>query len=152
MKTIITLIYIAGFQCLSFAQTKPTVPQPLNANNTTTGVRFCISPVNSEELKPEYLTSSEAKEIIIKGIPVSEKALASINIEFDMLGSFAFKKDESLAIPFSQEVFIEDKLTGKIFNLKTPAAYKFNVDKWVPNRFVLHILDKTNPETLTASK
>jgi len=56
-----------------------------------------------------------------------------------MTGTFTFKKDSELKVYENIDVYIEDMLTGKIFDLKTAESYTFNVNRRFPDRFVLHM-------------
>jgi hypothetical protein len=125
------------------------VPQ---RNEDPSKVRFIIASAHPDVQTAKFTPSTERKNIIITGIPNSVNRLTTVNIDFDTMGSFAFKKDAGLKIPGSSEVFIEDKLNGKIFNLKNTGAYQFNVDEKTENRFVLHILDKSIPEDVASVK
>jgi hypothetical protein len=150
MKIITTLIYIIGLQYISFANAgAPIIPQ---ASGTKASVVFYVSSPASESLRAKYTSSMEAKDLVITAIPAVKKVLTSANIELDMLGTFTFKRDGALFIPDNQEVFIEDKVNGKIFNLRTFATYTFKVERYVPGRFVLHILDKSSVEEIAFNK
>ena len=150
MKIINTLIYIIGLQYMSFANTSATVT-PYAGNDEAT-VSYYISSPTSKSLRAKYTLSTEAKDVIITAVPSSENILTSVNIELDMLGTFTFKRDAGLIIPANHEVFIEDKLSGKTFNLKTLATHSFRVDTHMEGRFVLHILDKSLPEELASNQ
>ena len=153
MKIITTLIYIIGFQYISFSQTNAEIrAQRIGQISTGKGIRFFISSKNQDISKVKLVPSAECRNIVITGIPASDAALISVNIELETKGSFVFKKDPALQIPENREVFIEDKLTGRVFNLKASEAYKFNVEKHVASRFVMHVLDKTNAEALLSMK
>lgn len=149
MKILTTLIYIAGLQSLSFAQTKGSVPPQRYENPNK--VQYVVTSARPDIQVAKFTPSTESRNIIITGIPASASRLTTVNIDFDTMGSFAFKKDAGLKIPSTSEVFIEDKLNGKIFNLKNTGAYQFNVDEKTENRFVLHILDKSIPEEVVTS-
>ena len=150
MKIITTLFLAASLHTFSFAQLNAVAPPQRNENPNK--VSFVISSGHSDFQRAKFTPSTECREIIITGIPVSINRLTSVIIDFDTMGSFAFKKDAGLTIPESREVFIEDKLTGKIFNLRRTGAYKFNVNEISQNRFVLHVLDKSIPEAVVSSK
>jgi hypothetical protein len=147
MKTIATLIFILVCQHIALCQAAlPVSPQ-----------FECACAIGYSE-KLEAIVSSDSiprikcRDIMITSLPPSTQNLTSFYIEFGRVGSFTFKKDSSLEVPEDSEVFIEDNLTGKIFNLKTSDAYTFNVNRRVPNRFILHVLDKPNLGTAVSSK
>lgn len=152
MKIITTIISIIGMHYMASAQVAPRVShQPLPSAAAKTAVCFVISP---SETKPSHVTpgtSDQYNVITITRLPSSEQVLTSVNIELGMMGFFTFKKDKSLNIPADREVFIEDKLSGKMFNIKACETYAFNVIQHIPNRFVMHVLVKSNPETLVSS-
>jgi len=150
MKIITTLISIIGFQYMVSAQTAHVSRQPLKAGVSQTKIGYILSSEGSEVVKGKFTPSDQTKNIVITRLPAVTLALTSVNIDLNMLGSFTFQGAPSLMIPNNCEVFIEDKLTGKMFNLKTPEAYTFNVVQHIENRFIMHILDKTSPGTLVS--
>lgn len=150
MKIIITCISIIALQFTAMSQSDVRkIRQPLKATNQAK-IGYVVS---TEE--PDFSairgTTNQNKEIVITRLPSLKVALTSMNIELNMLGAFTFKRAESLAIPYNCEVFIEDKLTKKLFNLKSSEPYTFNVDEYVADRFVMHVLYRTNPGTLVSS-
>lgn len=149
MKLLTTFIYIIGLQSLSFAQVKGVIPPQRYENPNK--VQYVVTLARPAVQVAKFTPSTESRNIIITAIPVSASRLTTVNIDFDTKGSFAFKKDAGLKIPATSEVFIEDKLNGKIFNLKNTGTYKFNVDEKTENRFVLHILNKSIPEDVASS-
>jgi len=149
MKIITTLISIVVLQYMSFAQVKGVVPPQRYENPNK--VQFIIASAHPDIQTAKFTPSTERKNIIITKIPTSVNRLTTVNIDFDTMGSFVFKKDAGLKIPSTSEVFIEDKLNGKIFNLKNTGTYQFNVDEKMQDRFVLHILDKSIPEDLATT-
>lgn len=150
MRIITTLIYIIGLQYVSVANASATVTP--HAPGARTSVVFYVSNPGPESLQAKYTPSSNSKDIVITAIPNVEKVLTSANIELDMLGTFTFKRDAGLSIPTDKEVFVEDKVNGKVFNLRTFATYTFKVERYIPGRFVLHILDKSDIEELASNK
>jgi hypothetical protein len=150
MNIINVLICTIGLQYISFATTSAGItPQD---GKEKASVNFYISSPN-ETLRAKYALSSDAKDVVITSVPVpcAGKILTSVNIELNMVGCFTFKRDAGLIIPANHEVFIEDKLSGKVFNLKTLATHSFRVDTYTPGRFMLLILDKSQSGTLASN-
>ncbi len=151
MKIVNIFICIISFQYWCKAQDNAiSIQQPLKVRVKETKMNYVISLRDPDGVKPTGKTD-ECQEIVITGIPMSTQVITSLNIELAVLGYFSFKKHSSLEIPYDREVFIEDKLTGKIFNLKSPLPYTFHADQFMQNRFVIHVLDKTNPQTISAN-
>ena len=134
MKIITTLIGIMGFQYISLCQ-----PAASAAQQTATTVCTVDYSDESEALQPLEAAPVKSREIMIVGLPPFTHASIPVNLEFGMTGAFTFKKDPSLDVNSSFDLYIEDMLTGQIFNLKTNNSYSFKVSHKVPGRFVLHI-------------
>lgn len=144
MKVLHILVYIFGLQYILLAQNAsfPEFP-PTNS----AGVGFLVSSDETGDQGARFRPSSGTKQVIITSIPYGGKTLSSYVIDFDMEGTFTFTKDASLEIPFNTSVFIEDRITGKVVNLKTSNLYTFKVEELISERFVLHVMDKTERET-----
>jgi len=150
MKIIITLITIAGLQFMASSQTSSrAIRQPLKAGASHMKIGYVTSA--EEPAKAKVMSMATNKEIIITRLPSLKVALTSVGISLEALGAISFKKSESLDIPHNCEVFIEDKLTHKLFNLKSSELCVFNVEEYVADRFVMHVLYKTSPGTLVTS-
>jgi hypothetical protein len=95
----------------------------------------------SEEIDILGLDGPPAKcdQIVIKSLPPVGLTSTPLAIEFGRTGIFTFKKDLDLSEYEGKDVYLEDQLTGKIFNLKDAEEYSFHVNRRVPNRFILHI-------------
>lgn len=144
MKIILTVISLIAFQCAALSQTNT-----VNAKSVTTGKSnqiktFYVFSDESDNTNTNFTPTAQNKNILITTIPNSTLPLNTLPIVLDVTGVITFKKHESLKIPSNHEVFIEDKLTGKVFNLTNAQTYKFYVEQHVPNRFVMHVLNKTN--------
>jgi|GEM_PF-1645732 len=151
MKIIFTFLSILGFQFSASSQIYVS-GQVLNVGKEQTKIGYVVSRSEEKSSRARFTPSNQDKEIVITSLPtLSAYALTSVEITLETLGSFTFKKDPSLMIPFKCEVFIEDKVSGKIFNLKTSGAYTFEVEQHAENRFVMHILDKTSTELFVTS-
>lgn len=146
MKIITTLIALIAFQFAASAQVNATASQK-RANKT----HFFVTTKNHDYLKAKFTPSNECRSVVITDLPVSGDALTTVSIEIKETGAFTFKKDASLNIPFNKEVFIEDKLSGKMFNLKVEQTHTFTIDELIPNRFVMHILEKLDSESMASS-
>ncbi|WP_317899906.1 hypothetical protein [Aurantibacillus circumpalustris] len=134
MKIISILIGIIGFQYMSFSQNIVTIDN--NSLVTNCSVNY------SEDLASlVYGGSSKitCREITISSIPPQTQSVAVVDIDFGATGTFTFIKDESLQLYNDKDVYIEDMLTGKLFDLKASSNYSFNVNRKVPERFILHI-------------
>jgi len=134
MKIITTLIGIMGFQYMALCQAPAASTQmekPL-----TCSISYSEK---SETLVNEEFAAIKCREIVITSLPPESQSATNVTIDFGMTGSFTFKKDASLEIYNNNDVYLEDMLTGKVFDLKTSESYTFNVNRRIPNRFVLHI-------------
>ena len=134
MKIITTLIGIIGFQYIALCQA-PVAPQQ-STNTTACSISYSE---NLETLVNEEYAAIKCREITITSLPPSTQSVTNVSIDFGMTGSFTFKKDVALEIYNDKDVYIEDMLTGRVFDLKTADSYTFNVNRRIPNRFVLHI-------------
>lgn len=143
MKTLTILLSIIAFQYAAFAQ------QPVSQKGFVLG--YTIESSEQGAVKAKFTPSSVRKNIMITSVPLSTRALTSENIVIEISGNFSFKKDKSLDIPFNREVFIEDKLTGRTFNLNSSDIYTFSIEEPVKDRFVMHVLDKSNVEAMFSS-
>ena len=136
MKIITTFICIMGFQYIALCQAVTPSAVTQNTMNSTCSV---IYSENSELLVSSEQGPFKCREITIMNIPPSTQSVTPLNIEFGMTGSFTFKKDGGLEPHENVDVYIEDMLTGKVFDLKTSDSYTFNVTRRIPGRFVLHM-------------
>lgn len=134
MKNIITIIGIIGFQYMAISQSDSTLIT--SANNSNCFVEY------SEELKefiPQHASKITCREITITNLPPQTNSVSVFNIDFSMTGSYTFKIDSTLEIYPDKDVYVEDMLTGQVFDLKTSSSYSFKVNRPIPDRFVLHI-------------
>jgi hypothetical protein len=151
MKKIFTLILLTACQYTIFGQVAPvSTPKPLTGVQQNVKSCFVISN-NTSALSLNDEASNKAREIIITRLPRLSASLTTVIIDIKIPGFFSFKKDKWLEIPYTCSVFIEDKLTGKMFNLESAGLYTFQVSQIVPNRFVMHILDKSKQELAVSS-
>ena len=134
MKIITTLIGILGFQYISFCQT--TVPAD---NNSSVGVCSINYSESLASLVYGESTKITCHEITISSLPPQTQSVTIVDVDFGRTGSFTFKKDKSLQVYEDNDVYIEDMLTGKVFDFKSSDTFSFNVNRRVPERFVLHI-------------
>jgi len=136
MKIITTFICIMGFQYIASCQ---TAAAPALTQNTTTITCSVIYSEGTEYLLHSQEGPIKSREIHISSIPPASYSVTPLKIEFGMTGTFTFKKDSELKVYENIDVYIEDMLTGKIFDLKTAESYTFNVNRRFPDRFVLHM-------------
>jgi hypothetical protein len=146
MKTIITLISILALQYLSSAQTTPFAPEKSEPSENAVVKSFYVSSSDCKQTKSGFSKPDQSKTIIISNIPTLSSVLNSVNIDLNDTGTYTFKQAPSLIIPNNQAVFIEDKVSGLLFNIQSAQSYIFEVEQNVPNRFVMHVLEKTNSE------
>ncbi|WP_317899907.1 hypothetical protein [Aurantibacillus circumpalustris] len=146
MKIIFTLVSIIGFQYLALSQAETANNISARTKKQTQSSTFFILSDEYKNAKINLVQTNQNKVIVITNISQSTLPLNSVSIDFDATGLFIFKKLESLQIPENHEVFIEDKLTGKVFNLTNAQTYKFHVEQRVTNRFVMHVLSKPNSD------
>jgi hypothetical protein len=134
MKNIITIISIISLQYMSIGQNDSTLIK--SANNSNCFVEY------SEELKsfvPEQSSKISCREITIKNLPPQTNSVSVFSVDFGMTGSYTFKIDPTIEIYPDKDVYVEDMLTGQVFDLKTSSSYSFKVNRPIPDRFVLHI-------------
>ncbi len=130
MKFIATLLGIMGFQYIAFCQTNGTSSPEVCSVGYSESV---------EALVNEDYAAIKCREITIISLPPTTQSVTNMTIDFGMTGTFTFKKDAALKILGDNDVYIEDMLTGKVFDLKTAESYSFNVNRRIPNRFILHM-------------
>lgn len=133
MKIITTLICILGFQYISSGQTATTPPVPNAAACSL------VYSEDSKSLKHSEALPVKSRDLIIASLPPLTQSLTTITLDFGMTGAFTFKKEANLNLQDDRDIYIEDMLTGKIFDLKKSDSYTFNVTRRIPDRFVLHI-------------
>jgi hypothetical protein len=135
MKTFTTIIALICLQLSAFCQSAIS-------DATTENTAACATLVYSETNK-ELMTADasplKCREVTISNLPPVTHSATVLNIDFGMTGSFTFIKNETMQIYEDRDVYIEDMLTGKVFDLKTSTSYTFSVNRRIPNRFVLHI-------------
>jgi len=132
MKLITTLLCLLGFQYIAMCQANATGTS--NAEACMVGYSESVEALVNEDYAPV-----KSREITIVSLPPESQSATNVSIDFGMTGSFTFKKSATLEIYSDNDVYIEDMLTGKVFDLKTAESYTFNVNRRIPNRFVLHI-------------
>jgi len=149
MKHISTLIAVIGIYSISFSQPSAEVEQTPDASVAPS----CSMLYSEDSSLLEFSGAMPVKctEITFTALPPLTQSLTTINLEFGRTGSFTFKKDPDLKMHGDVDVYIEDMLTGKIFDLKTSESYSFNVNRRIPNRFVLHIDKMISKYTLLSS-
>lgn len=152
MKNIIILMSLISLQFAATAQTSGKTPLRAGREMQAAKVEYIISSGPQDFTRAKYTPSEKRRDIVITGIPATCNALTTVVMNLDLTGSFSFKKHASLEIPFNREVFIEDRLTGKTFNLKAAEAYTFSADEVIAERFVMHVLDKSGAEAALTSR
>lgn len=146
MKTIAIFLILLGLNVSLSAQ--GIAEQMTNLTNTSE----CELQYSEDSEALEFSGASvKCREITISSLPPVTQVSAPINIEFGMTGTFTFKKGINLSEYETKDVYIEDMLTGRIFNLKNMDKYSFNVNRRVPNRFVLHIDNMLSKYALSSS-
>jgi hypothetical protein len=131
MKTIALLIYVLWFPCTFISQTNSSP---------------CVIAYSEDEEAVVYRDSSHCSEIYISEIPPVEVAKAPLNLRFAK-GTYTFKKITGLMMYQGYDVFIEDALTGQVFDLNKSESFTFHVNRCIADRFVMYV--KKSPK-LTA--
>ena len=54
-------------------------------------------------------------------------------------GNYMLKSSVAITAETGYDFVLEDQLTGSSYNLKSETPYKFNVNRTIPNRFVLQV-------------
>lgn len=135
MKKIITTLTAAiGLQ---YAATCQSLVLPVQ--NAAEEACMITYSENSKTLVSNQSAPVKFRELTILSLPPATQSLTPLEIDFGLTGTFTFKKSDILEMYDDRDVYIEDMLTGKIFNLKTADTYSFSVNRRVPGRFVLHI-------------
>lgn len=137
MKFITTFIAIIALHTTAFCQ--PAAASEEAETAPATVINSIVYSEDSEALEYSMNAPVKSREITIASLPPATQTLTAINLEFGMTGSFTFKKDPALEVHDNLDVYIEDMLTGRVFDLKTSDSYSFSVNRKFPNRFVLHI-------------
>jgi hypothetical protein len=93
----------------------------------------------------DFYSINEEKNLTIQGraVPFDENDEIPLGYRIALGGSFTISIDETDGLLTNQAVYLEDKATNTIFNLKN-GNYTFTTDKGTFNdRFVLRYTDKT---------
>jgi hypothetical protein len=93
----------------------------------------------------DFYSINQDKNLVIQGraLPFDENDEVALGFRSTIDGSFTINIDQVDGLLANQPVFIEDKLTNTVFDLKS-GNYKFNtVAGTFDNRFVLHYTNKT---------
>jgi len=93
----------------------------------------------------DFYSINENKNLTIQGraVPFDENDTVPLGFKTTIAGSFTIDIDEVDGLLTNQAVYLEDKVTNTIFNLKN-GNYTFTTDKGTFNdRFVLRYTDKT---------
>jgi hypothetical protein len=93
----------------------------------------------------DFYSINENKNLTIQGraVPFDENDTVPLGFKTTIAGSFTIDIDEVDGLLINQAVYLEDKITNTIFNLKN-GNYTFTTDKGTFNdRFVLRYTDKT---------
>ncbi|MFV8388797.1 T9SS sorting signal type C domain-containing protein [Flavobacterium sp. LB1P71] len=93
----------------------------------------------------DFYSINKNKNLVIQGraLPFNETDVVSLGYSTTIEGIFTINIDAVDGLLSDQVVFIEDKLSNTIFNLKN-GSYFFNTEIGTfNNRFVLHFTDKT---------
>jgi hypothetical protein len=93
----------------------------------------------------DFYSINENKNLTIQGraVPFDENDTVPLGFKTKIAGSFTIDIDEVDGLLTNQAVYLEDKVTNTIFNLKN-GNYTFTTDKGTFNdRFVLRYTDKT---------
>lgn len=92
----------------------------------------------------DFYSVNQDKSLVIQGraLPFDENDKVQLGFKITIEGTFTINIDETDGLLTNQAVFIEDKLTNTIFNLKN-GNYTFSTEAGTfDNRFVLHYTDK----------
>jgi hypothetical protein len=127
MKYLISLICLLACQHISLAQASATTPCAL------------VFSESGGALVTNDSAPVSCREIRILSLPPATRSLTPVQIEFGMTGAFTFVKDPDLDTSAEGDIYIEDLLTGKVFDLRQGETYTFHVNRRIPERFVLHI-------------
>jgi hypothetical protein len=93
----------------------------------------------------DFYSINENKNLTIQGraVPFDENDTVPLGFKTTIAGSFTIDIDDADGLLTNQAVYLEDKVTNTIFNLKN-GNYTFTIDKGTFNdRFVLRYTDKT---------
>ena len=93
----------------------------------------------------DFYSVNQDKNLVIQGraLPFDENDQVALGFRTTINGAFTIKIDQVDGLLASQKVFIEDKLTNTVFDLKS-GNYTFNTVAGTFNeRFVLRYTDKT---------
>ena len=137
MKTIIVALLITLLPIGSFSQ----IAQKFNSNNSSDKCMksSLIYSEDDDALVFKNGVSVSSKEIIIENIPFFDQASIPVYINQEVNGNYTFKKHPALMLPEFYTVIIEDTATGNRFDLKTSDSYSFDIEKNIPERFILQI-------------
>lgn len=136
-KAIITLLILVCSTLPGFAQIEAVTNafHKLEVSNTCT-----LGYVeDSKTLKDITGFPARCEQIAIVELPPINQVLTEITIDFAKAGSYTFVKSPDIKLYADRDVYIEDMLTGKVFNLKNSESYSFNVNRRMAHRFMLHI-------------
>ena len=137
MKSIITLLVLASYTLPGFSQieTVTNARHKLEVSNTCTLGYI----EGSKCMKDITGFPARCEKIAIVDLPPVNQALTEIAVDFATTGSYTFVKGADVKLYPDRDVYIEDMLTGKVFDLKNSESYTFNVNRRVAHRFMLHI-------------
>ena len=137
MKSIITLLALACYSLpgLSQIETVTNAHHRLEVSNTCTLGYI----EGSKTMKDITGFPARCEKIAIVDLPPANQALTEITVDFATTGSYTFVKSPEVKLYPDRDVYIEDMLTGKVFDLKNSESYTFNVNRRVAHRFILHI-------------
>jgi hypothetical protein len=93
----------------------------------------------------DFYSINDNKNLVIQGrsLPFDENDEVPLGFKSTIIGSFSISIDQVDGLMTNQDIFIEDKLTNAVTNLKT-ANYTFNTHAGTFNdRFVLRYANKT---------
>ncbi|MBI4947296.1 MAG: PKD domain-containing protein [Bacteroidetes bacterium] len=81
------------------------------------------------------------KDLSINSLPpLTSDVVIPIRLKVPATGTYTISRDNVLMLPASSCVFLEDKKTGSMTDLRTTASYSFTIsDTTVAPRFLLHI-------------
>lgn len=93
----------------------------------------------------DFYTVYQDKNLVIQGraLPFDETDLVSIGFRSMIAGNFTIAIDETDGFMANQAVFLEDKLTNIVFDLKNGNYSFYTLDGTFNNRFILRYTNKT---------
>ena len=94
----------------------------------------------------EDTLQTQCQLVEIRSLPPMMEGDVPVKVKF-IKGHYSLKRSLSIAVDDSFKVVIEDLLTGQIYDLKSATPYSFNVNRTIPDRFIMHI----NRETKTVT-